>query len=176
MFSKNISGELFPSEVRAFCKSITRTFACILLVVCLKSFPILEKFLNFYGTFYFFASVLLLSIPIVYFILPETKDVALEEVQHFFTKTKTIFYIDLESNTFSTNLETIKNVKSELTYLQNRITRMTSATIRSNSYVSGSIFKFIWLVLTDFLHILFTIALTNCKIIFFFDLNREFLV
>jgi hypothetical protein len=110
-FSSTISGELFPSDVRAFCKSLTRTFACILLVVCLKSFPVLEKFLNFYGTFYFFASLLLLSIPIVYLILPETKDVALEDVQHFFTKPKTIFYIDLEYE------EQFQNEKCEWTHL-----------------------------------------------------------
>jgi hypothetical protein len=81
--------------VRAFCKSLTRTFACVLLVICLKTFPVLEEQLQFFGTFYLFAVVLLAAMPVVYLLLPETKDVALEDVQHFFKRQRTIFYIDL---------------------------------------------------------------------------------
>jgi hypothetical protein len=50
--------------VRAFCKGLTRSFACILLVVSLKFFPVLEANLTFYGTFYFFAAILILSVPV----------------------------------------------------------------------------------------------------------------
>ena len=42
------------------------------------------------------SAVLISSVPLIYIILPETKGVALEMIQHFFTKQKTIFYIDLE--------------------------------------------------------------------------------
>ena len=83
--------------MRALCKGISRTFACILLVICLKSFPVLEYYLTFHGTFFLFASILLLSLPIVYYILPETKDIALEMVQNYFKKEKTVFYIDVET-------------------------------------------------------------------------------
>ena len=58
-----LSSELFPSEVRAFCKGITRSFACIMLVLSLKFFPLMEEKLTFYGTFYLFAAILLLSLP-----------------------------------------------------------------------------------------------------------------
>ena len=99
-FSKNdsslFSGELFPSEVRAFCKGLTRSFSCILIVVSLKFFPVLESNLTFYGAFYFFAGILLLSVPIVYFTVPETKDLGLEQIQNYFTKQRTIFYVDLD--------------------------------------------------------------------------------
>ena len=91
-----VLGELFPSEVRAFCKGLTRSFSCILLVLSLKFFPVLEFSLTFYGTFYFFAAVLILSVPVVYFTVPETKDLGLEQIQHYFTKSRTIFYVDLE--------------------------------------------------------------------------------
>ena len=37
--------------------------------------------------------------PVVYYILPETKDLGLEVIQHYFTPTKTVFYIDLEEPT-----------------------------------------------------------------------------
>ena len=34
--------------------------------------------------------------PIVYFVLPETKNLGLEQVQSFFTPAKTIFYIEMD--------------------------------------------------------------------------------
>jgi hypothetical protein len=58
-----LSSELFPSEVRAFCKGITRSFACIMLVLSLKFFPLMEEKLTFYGTFYLFAAILFMSLP-----------------------------------------------------------------------------------------------------------------
>ena len=48
-----------------------------------------------HGTFFLFSIVLLLSLPIVYCILPETKDLGLEMIQTYFTPNKTIFYVDL---------------------------------------------------------------------------------
>jgi len=36
-------------------------------------------------------------LPVVYYVLPETKDVALEMVQNYFKKEKTVFYIDVET-------------------------------------------------------------------------------
>ena len=60
-------------------------------------FPLLEKSqLEIYGTFYLFGSILLLFLPVIYFIVPETKDVALELVPTFFTPVKTIFYVDID--------------------------------------------------------------------------------
>ena len=38
----------------------------------------------------------MLLLPVIYFILPETKDVALELVSTFFTPAKTIFYVDID--------------------------------------------------------------------------------
>ena len=62
-------------------------------------YPVLEDSnLQLWGTFYLFGCVILISLPLVYFIVPETKNVSLELVHHFFTKPKTIFYIDLNEN------------------------------------------------------------------------------
>jgi hypothetical protein len=94
----HFSGELFPSEVRSFCKGLSRSFSCILLVVTLKFFPVLQSSLTLYGTFYFFAAILLLSVPIVYFTVPETKDLGLEQIQNYFTKQRTIFYVELPAD------------------------------------------------------------------------------
>jgi hypothetical protein len=61
-----LSSELFPSEVRAFCKGVTRSFACIMLVLSLKFFPLIEETLTLYGTFFLFAGILVASLPVVY--------------------------------------------------------------------------------------------------------------
>lgn len=90
-----LSGELFPSDIRSFCKGLSRSLACIFLVIGLKMFPFLERQFHVYGTFYFFAAVLAFSLPLVYCILPETKDMGLEMIQNFFTPSKTVFYVDI---------------------------------------------------------------------------------
>merc|ERR1719414_1191076 len=69
-----LSGELFPSDVRAFCKGLTRSAACLLLVANLKVYPVLEAWVGIGGAFYLFAGVLVAAVPVVYFVLPETKD------------------------------------------------------------------------------------------------------
>lgn len=92
-----LSGELFPAYTRSFSKGLTRSIWCILLVATLKMFPWLEKNVGIYGSFYIFGSILILLTPIVYFILPETKDVSLEMIENYFIPKRTVFYVDLES-------------------------------------------------------------------------------
>lgn len=104
-----LSSELFPSEVRAFCKGITRSFACVLLVLSLKYFPDMEYSLTFYGTFYLFAGILLFSLPVVYFTLPETKDLGLELIQYYFTEPKTIFYVEMSEEDKKAHLDGLVN-------------------------------------------------------------------
>ena len=60
-------------------------------------YPILEDLLSVSGTFYLFAAILAFSLPIVYCILPETKDMGLEMIQNYFTPSRTVFYVDLET-------------------------------------------------------------------------------
>ena len=91
-----LSGELFPSDIRAFCKGLTRSFACLLLRGSLKMFTWLESVLGLHGTFYLFGAVLISCTPVIYFILPETKDISLEMVEHYFTPNRTIFYVDVD--------------------------------------------------------------------------------
>lgn len=79
-----LSGELFPSDVRAICKGLTRSWTCILLVVSLKLFPHMEAALTLSGTFLTFGLVLVLFLPLIFFILPETKDLSLDTIQHYF--------------------------------------------------------------------------------------------
>ena len=89
-----LSGELFPSDVRAFGKGLTRSATCGFMVISLKLYPYCESLFGVQGTFYSFAVLLLLALPLVYWILPETKDMGLEMIQNFFMPNKTVFYVD----------------------------------------------------------------------------------
>jgi len=79
-----LSGELFPTDIRATCKGLTRSWTCVLLVVSLKLFPLVETGLTLPGTFLAFALILTLSFPVIFFILPETKDLSLDLIQQYF--------------------------------------------------------------------------------------------
>ena len=90
-----LSGELFPSDIRAFCKGLTRSFACLLLIGSLKMFPWIESTIGLHGTFYSFSAVMVICTPVIYFILPETKDMSLEMIENYFLPNRTRFYVDL---------------------------------------------------------------------------------
>jgi SP family facilitated glucose transporter-like MFS transporter 8 len=89
-----LSGELFPADVRASCKGLTRAITCIFLVLSVKMYPQLESYLSLSGTFFTFSFVMILFFPTVYFILPETKDLSLEMIQQYFTPQVTVWYTD----------------------------------------------------------------------------------
>ena len=61
-------------------------------------YPIFESTLTVPGTFFLFSAMMILCLPIVYCILPETKDMGLEMIQSYFTPNKTVFYVDLPKN------------------------------------------------------------------------------
>ena len=82
--------------MRAVCKGVSRAFTCLLLVLCLKLFPQLESNLGLQACFYLFSIIMALSIPLVYLILPETKDMGLEMIQNYFLPPTTVFYVDLD--------------------------------------------------------------------------------
>ena len=90
-----LSGELFPSDIRAFCKSNTRSIACIFLVISLQLYPWLEDQINNSGTFYLYAGVIIICTPIVFIVLPETKDLSLHIVQFYFLPGQKRSYVDL---------------------------------------------------------------------------------
>lgn len=81
-----MSSELYPSDIRAFCKSVSRSITCVLIVITLKVFPILEKSLHLSGSFYLYCGVVLFGLPIVMIILPETKDLSIAEINSLFKK------------------------------------------------------------------------------------------
>lgn len=81
-----LSGELFPTDIRAMCKSFSRFWTTVLLMMLLKTYPYVEASLSLTGTFSLFAVALVAFFPIVYMVLPETKDLSLEEIQATFKR------------------------------------------------------------------------------------------
>jgi len=90
-----LSGELFPADVRALCKGLTRAITCIFLVLSVKMFPLLESYFSLCGTFFMFSIFIIIFTPVIYFILPETKDLSLEMIQQYFTPQETVWYTSL---------------------------------------------------------------------------------
>ena len=116
-----LSGELFPSDIRAFCKGLTRSLACLFLVANLKLYPFLESQIGISGSFYLFGATLAMLGPVVYFILPETKDLGLEVIQEYFTPRRTVFYVD---QTPPCTLEGCNECIPEINYLQQFVIRV----------------------------------------------------
>lgn len=69
----------------------------------------MEYALTFYGTFYMFAGILIVSLPVVYFTLPETKDLGLELIQYYFTEPKTIFYVEMSEEDKKAHIDGLVN-------------------------------------------------------------------
>ena len=58
-------------------------------------FPLIDDMIGLHGTFYLFSAVMIVCTPVIYCIVPETKDLSLEMVENYFLPKRTRFYIDL---------------------------------------------------------------------------------
>ena len=81
------------------------------MVISLKMYPQIVPVLGVNGTFYLFSAALLLALPLVFWILPETKDLGLEMIQLYFTPPNTIFYLETPD----------EEIKDETVVLNNEI-------------------------------------------------------
>ena len=98
-----LSGELYPKDLRAKGKSISRAITCVFFMVTLKLYLPLKNAISDFGVFYLFAGVILVSVPLIcfksicknqddqnqasnWFYMPETKDVPLEDIQYLYIK------------------------------------------------------------------------------------------
>ena len=96
-----LSGELYPKDLRAKGKSISRTITCFLFMVTLKLYLPLKNAISDFGVFYLLAGLILVSVPLIcfksicenqddqkqssnWFYMPETKDIPLEEIQYLY--------------------------------------------------------------------------------------------
>ena len=97
-FPHLLSSELYPGDLRAKGKSISRAISCVLMMITLKLYAPLKNSITEYGVFYMFSGMVLVSIPTIYFkhlasknkrveqptnwlYLPETKEIILEDIK-----------------------------------------------------------------------------------------------
>ena len=68
----------------AVLQGVSRSLCCLLIVFSLKLFPLLEAGLHLSGAFYLYCGVVLAGLPLVMWILPETKDVPISQINNMF--------------------------------------------------------------------------------------------
>ena len=80
-----ICSEIYPLQVRGLAVSICVATHWLFNFVLARSVPYMLSNIT-YGTYWFFAACTTLSVPFVWFMLPETKGLPLEEVDLLFEK------------------------------------------------------------------------------------------
>ena len=93
-FPNLLSSELFPNDARSRCKGFIRAISAISSFVMLKLFPYLETMIGLHGSFWLLSAVLIIIIPFIYFLVPEAKDVDLNNIGGFFLPVETKFYVE----------------------------------------------------------------------------------
>ncbi|OGM39857.1 putative sugar transporter [Aspergillus bombycis] len=78
-----ICSEIYPLRGRSLCVAICTATHWLLNFVIARSVPYMIRNIK-YGTYFFFASFLTLAIPFVWLMVPETKELKLEEVDGVF--------------------------------------------------------------------------------------------
>ncbi|CAE6409413.1 unnamed protein product [Rhizoctonia solani] len=91
-----ICAEIFPLSVRALCQAVTTATHWIFAFAMARATPYMLANIG-YGFYLFFATCMMVMIPLVYFLLPETKGISLEHVDKLFGYvTITILDVGLE--------------------------------------------------------------------------------
>ncbi|QPG74358.1 hypothetical protein FOA43_001685 [Brettanomyces nanus] len=77
--------EVFPTRVRNLCMAMCVMMQWLMQFVIVYSNPYMMTNIK-YGTFFFFAACLFVSVPFVYFLLPETRGLTLENMDIMFNE------------------------------------------------------------------------------------------
>ncbi len=75
--------EIFPLRIRSVCVAITSATHWLFNFVIAQSVPYMISNIGF-GTYFVFAAMLTLSVPFVFFFVPETKGLSLEDMDALF--------------------------------------------------------------------------------------------
>ncbi|XP_018307959.1 facilitated trehalose transporter Tret1 [Mycetomoellerius zeteki] len=76
-----LTGELFPTEVKAFAGAIINVLDCMLGFIVSKLYQVISDWLGTHTVYYFFAGSCLLAFVMVIFTVPETKGRTYREIQ-----------------------------------------------------------------------------------------------
>lgn len=79
-----INSEIYPSWARSTCVSVATSVNWLSNMIVSLTFLTLMRAITFYGAFYFYAGLVLISFVILFLILPETKNKRLEEIEELF--------------------------------------------------------------------------------------------
>lgn len=88
--------EMFPLEVRPIMCGIVLLLAQTFIFICVKIYTIMNSQIQFSGTLFTFVASSIVSAIYCKFILPETRNLSLEEIEALFRKTKTGKDVDVE--------------------------------------------------------------------------------
>lgn len=77
-------GEVFPLAHRGIGSAISGVWISLIMIAGLKSTPHLIVSIGVYGFFSVYGSIMAICLLILYFIMPETKDRTLQEIENYF--------------------------------------------------------------------------------------------
>lgn len=119
-----LCGELFARKYRGLGSGLTSGFGFICFFVVIKTMPSMIELMKSEGTFAVYSIVALIGTSILYFILPETKNKTLQEIQATFDK---------EPQT-----PKVQGITQEMTSLRSVKASIVCDTVKDKtSYVSG---------------------------------------
>lgn len=79
-----IAGEIFPLRYKGLSGAISSLFCSVNVFLSVKTFPFFEQEIGLHGACSVYAGILLYCLLVVWFLLPETKDRTLQEIEEEF--------------------------------------------------------------------------------------------
>lgn len=79
-----MTGELLPARIRGRVAGCIYTFFSVITFILLKVFPLLNAYIGLVGVLFVFGIASFLTMALIYFMVPETKDKSLLEIEQYF--------------------------------------------------------------------------------------------
>lgn len=117
-----MTGELFPLRVRSIMAGVVMCMAQLFIFTSVKIYPDLQANLNFSGTVLLFFVASILSIFYAKYLLPETKNKRLEEIEEYFKCKKTKNLSGVDNQAFVIKPEVIDSEKGNKSFYSIDIT------------------------------------------------------
>ena len=83
-----LPGELLPANLRSLGCGFSCFLHYIVVFIVVKNVPKMLSYLGVTGTFYIFSGICFTSLVLLYFTLPETKGLSLDDIEDYFSEMK----------------------------------------------------------------------------------------